>query len=60
VLSLNTSCHRKIENVSPIKKDEFFKMNDKISKSILNEIYDEIFINKLDIVHQCKDYYNIR
>jgi hypothetical protein len=28
-------------------------MNEKINKEITNEIYEEILVHKLDIVHEC-------
>ena len=37
----------------PLKREDFFKMNDKIDKEILNQIYEEIYISKLDIIHEC-------
>jgi hypothetical protein len=51
VLALNTMLHKKIQNMKTLKKEEFEKMNSNIDKKIVDEIYDEIKIKKLDIVH---------
>ena len=55
-MTLNNACHRNIDKVISLKKEEFFKINEKVNKNILNEIYEEILSNKLDIVYECKNY----
>ena len=51
ILALNTMLHKNIPNMRIIEKKDFIKMNSNIDKLIIEEIYDELKINKLDIVH---------
>jgi hypothetical protein len=52
VLALNTMFHKDIPNVNIIKKEGFINMNKEINSIILSAIYDEVKVNKLDIVHE--------
>jgi hypothetical protein len=51
VLALNTMFHKKLPNMKTLKKEQFQNMNSNIDKKIVDEIYDEIKIKKLDIIH---------
>lgn len=51
ILAINTILHRNIPNSRMIKKEDFTKMNKYVKKELCERIYDEIKINKLDIVH---------
>ncbi len=54
VLTLNTTFHKQIPNLQGFKKHEFVNMNKRIKQEFLEEIYEEIKVNKLDIVYECK------
>jgi hypothetical protein len=52
IMAINTLFHRDdIDNVKQIKKEDFVKMNIKVPKQIVELIYDEIKLKKLDIIY---------
>ena len=53
-MAINTLLHKQdLQNVKPIEKEAFIKMNEKINPRISGEIYDEIKEHKLDVVYEC-------
>lgn len=52
VLALNTMFSRPdIQNMKVMKKEDFVRMNKDVLKEVLENIYDELKMNKLDIIH---------
>ena len=52
VLALNTMFSRSdIANMKVMKKEDFIKMNKDVSVEILGNLYDDLKLNKLDIIH---------
>lgn len=55
ILALNTSFHKKEISVPQMEKEKFIKMNSDISADILDTIYEEVKVNKLDFTYECKN-----
>lgn len=54
ILALNTSFHKKEINVPQMPKEKFIKMNKDIDADVLDSIYEELKVNKLDFTYECK------
>lgn len=52
VLALNTMLHKSVPNMRVFKRDDFINMNANIDKQITGSIYDELKINKLELIHE--------
>lgn len=54
ILAINTLFHKNMANMPTLKKEDFFKMNQEVDQKILEHIYEEVKIHKLDFTYECK------
>ncbi len=53
IFAINTLFHKNMANMPSLKKEDFVRMNKEIDPYILEGIYEEVKINKLDFTYEC-------
>ena len=54
ILAINTLFHKNMANMPSLKKETFVNMNKDVDPTVLETIYEEVKINKLDFTYECK------
>jgi len=53
ILAINTLFHKNMANMPSLKKEDFIKMNKDVDPVVLDGIYEEVKVNKLDFTYEC-------
>ncbi len=59
IFAINTLFHKNMANMPSLKKEDFVRMNKDVDPPVLEHIYEEVKVNKLDFTYECKDDLNL-
>ena len=54
IFAINTFFQKNMANMPSLKKEDFVKMNKDVDPLELEQIYEEVKVNKLDFTYECK------